>query len=437
MKSELQNRAADWINTKAETVNDPYPLWEDLRSQCPIIQEPDHGVWLVSSYQDCRAIARDQQNWSSFLAAKGPLRGENIPSVNRARQHIQSVCKGEPTTASTRDLLAAALKDQNDRLQHNDPPDYLQYRGLINRWFTPKRVLDLEPRVREVTQNLIDDFSNQKSSVEFLTAFAGPLPGTIIADLLNVPADLRNEFIEWDNIFAGNTLLHEGQIEDTGGHFQRRERISAWFTQVVQERRNNPGTDLISELVTTRMDNGSYLDDKYAEVIAHTFHVGGQETTSKFFTSSALILATDMELQNILRNDPDLIPSFVEEALRIQSPTQGLFRVALKEIEINGTIFPSGALVQLLWGSANRDERTFADSKTINLKRPNLRSHLAFGHGIHLCPGNHLARLEARVAFEELLSRTKLITLSKNNSFAYMPSHIMRGLKELNLNIEF
>jgi len=172
-------------------------------------------------------------------------------------------------------------------------------------------------------------------------------------------------------------------------------------------------------------------------VIAHTFHVGGQETTSKFFTSSALILATDMELQNILRNDPDLIPSFVEEALRIQSPTQGLFRVALKEIEINGTIFPSGALVQLLWGSANRDERTFADSKTINLKRPNLRSHLAFGHGIHLCPGNHLARLEARVAFEELLSRTKLITLSKNNSFSYMPSHIMRGLKELNLNIEF
>ena len=208
------------------------------------------------------------------------------------------------------------------------------------------------------------------------------------------------------------------------------------MAEAITQRRQQPGSDLISQLVTSQLDSGEVLTDDHARQIAFTFHVGGQETTSKLLTSSMRLLASDPELQSTLRTEPELIPAFVEEALRVQSPTQGLFRVARVDTEVNGTHYPAGALVQLLWGSANRDADVFDNPDVIDLDRPNLRSHLAFGHGMHLCPGNHLARLEARVAFEELLERTTTIELAASNTFDYMTSHVMRGLRRLDMVID-
>lgn len=435
MSAELERRCAAWIDADPAVVDDPYPLWADLREQCPVIQEPGHGVWLVSRYEDCQAIARDATTWSSVLAAKGPIRGEDLPSVNAMRAHIRAIARGEPVTGDVGALIDAALGDQSDRLQHNDPPSYPAYRGLVSRWFTPGRVAALEPRVREVTGALIDAFP-RSGVVEFLTAFAGPLPGTIIADLLDVPDEHRADFIEWDNVIAGNTPLFESRDAEGRARFDRTRRVHDWLARAVVERRDQPGSDLISRLVTSRLDNGELPTDRHARQIAFTFHVGGQETTSKLLTSAMRLLAADPDLQATLRAEPALIPAFVEEALRIQSPTQGLFRVARTATAVNGTRYPAGALVQLLWGSANRDPEVFDNPDVIDLDRPNLRAHLAFGHGIHLCPGNHLARLEGRVAIEELLDRTSTISLADTNRFSYMTSHVMRGLTRLDVAID-
>lgn len=433
MIDDLHSRAAGWIDTDPEVVNDPYPLWEDLREQCPILHEPGHGVWLVSRYEDCQTIARDSATWSSILAAKGPIRGEPGEHMDLMRSQLAAVAQGKPCEGDIDQLIDAALREQSDRLQHTDPPGYQRYRSLISRWFTPGRVAALEPRVREATADLITRFPDS-GSFDFLRGFAGPLPGTIIADLLGVPAHIRADFVEWDSVFAGNTKLQEDP-ERLAASMARRERVLSWLAAAVVERRQSPGDDLVSELVSATLDDGELITDTHAKMIAHTFHIGGQETTSKLLTSSARIVAADGELQSTLRQEPALVPAFVEEALRIQSPTQGLFRVARTDTEVSGQSFPAGAMVQLLWGSANRDSSVFDHADRIDLERPNLKSHLAFGHGIHLCPGNHLARLEARVAFEELLARTEHIGLASSNTFEYMPSHVMRGLSQLDLEI--
>ena len=158
MSAELERRCAAWVDADPTVVDDPYPLWADLREKCPVIQEPGHGVWLVSRYEDCQAIARDATTWSSVLAAKGPIRGEDLPSVDAMRAHIRAVAQGDRVTGDVSALIDAALRDQSDRLQHNDPPSYPAYRSLISRWFTPGRVAALEPRVREVSGVLIDAF---------------------------------------------------------------------------------------------------------------------------------------------------------------------------------------------------------------------------------------------------------------------------------------
>lgn len=431
---ELARRCAAWIDADAAEVDDPYPLWAALREQCPVLKEPGHGVWLVSRYEDCQAIARDATTWSSILAAKGAIRGEDRPSADAVRAYVRQVAAGREPDGDISALIDEALSEQSDRLQHNDPPTYPAYRSLVSRWFTPGRVAALEPRVREVAGSLIEAFPAD-GAVEFLTAFAGPLPGTIIADLLDVPPDHRADFIEWDSAVAGNTPLFESSSDATNERLERSRRVHDWLASAVRDRRERPGSDLISLLVTSSLDNGELLSDVHARQIAYTFHVGGQETTSKLLTSGVRLLAADAELQSLLRAEPDLIPAFVEEALRIQSPTQGLFRVARTETEVNGVRYPAGALVQLLWGSANRDAAVFDHPDEIDLGRPNLRSHLAFGHGIHLCPGNHLARLEARVALEELLTRSAWLDLAESNTFEYMTSHVMRGLERLDLVI--
>jgi cytochrome P450 family 150 subfamily A5 len=433
----LEARAAAWIDGDASIVNDPYVLWSDLRARCPVVHEPGHGVWLVSRYDDCRAISRDSQTWSSILAAKGPIRSERRASAQAVCEYVRAVGEGESPEDDISVLIDAALHEQDDQLQHNDPPSYARYRSLISRWFTPARVSALEPLVRSTAIELIDAMlagrdGDPTEATEFLSAFAGPLPGTIIAELLDVPGETRDDFIEWDKEVHGNTQL----FEDSAGvaaYDERARRIGRWLGDAVNRRRIEPGDDLISELVSTPLDDGTMLGDDHARAIAHTFHVGGQETTSKLLTSAMRLVAADPELQSTLRADPALIPAFVEEALRIQSPTQGLFRVARVDTEVGGTSFPAGALVQLLWGSANRDEATFPEPDRVVLDRANPRSHLAFGHGIHLCPGNHLARLEARVAFEELLARTADIELDASNTFEYMSSHIMRGLRRLDV----
>jgi cytochrome P450 len=430
---DLACRAAAWIDADQHIVDDPYPLWRELRAACPVIHEPGHGVWLVSRYDDCRSIARDTATWSSVLAAKGLLRGEDIPEVERLRDHLRSVAQDGCPAADTSALIDDALLVQADRLQHNDPPLSGEYRGLVNRWFTPARVAALEPRIRSVAAALTDALDTAPLECEFLSAFAGPLPGTVIADLLDVPAAMRAEFVEWDKEVHGNPRLFEGG--DTTGHEDRSARIHAWFRQAMQDRRDAPGDDLISELVGSTLTNGEPVDPRHALVVVHTFHVGGQETTSKLLTSAMRLLASDDALQSTLRSQPDLIPAFVEEALRVQSPTQGLFRVARRAARVGDVELPAGAVVQLLWGSANRDEDVFERPDEILLDRSRRPPHLAFGHGIHLCPGNHLARLEARVAFEELLARTTWIEPAASNTFEYMSSHIMRGLRRLDLLI--
>ena len=208
----------------------------------------------------------------------------------------------------------------------------------------------------------------------------------------------------------------------------------------IAARRADPTDDMISTLVTARTRDDEVLDDRAVLGLLLLFLGGGQETTGKAITNGVRLLAERPDLQADLRARPERIGGFVEELLRFEPPVKGIFRIATRDTEIGGVAVPEGSFVQVMWGSGNRDEAAFDDPDVFDAerfaeRRPD-RPILTFGHGIHLCPGAPLARLQPRIVFEELLRRFRSITLAPDNEFRYFRSQILRGLAGLWVDLE-
>ena len=201
------------------------------------------------------------------------------------------------------------------------------------------------------------------------------------------------------------------------------------FRELIADRRHTPGDDMISTLVATELDDDAVLG------LIMLFLGGGQETTAKALTTSVRVLGGDHDLQRRLREQPDDLPAFIEEALRWDNPVRGIFRQAVRDTSIGGVEVPEGALVQLVWSSGNRDETVFEDADVFDPDRVRPRPILSFGHGIHLCVGAHLARLQLRVGLEALLARFD-VSLVDGQPFPYFRSQVLRGLSELWVDLE-
>jgi cytochrome P450 len=282
-------------------------------------------------------------------------------------------------------------------------------RALVSKAFTPRRVTALEPRVRETVRKLLDAAAGD-GRTDLMHDFALPLPNAIISELIGIPQERRAAFLEHTE-----ALIRVGADAKQG--IQRPAAgIYAEYAKLLAERRAEPRDDLMSALLAAEID-GRRLDDDELLGFCFLLVVGGSDTTTNLIGNALVLLAEHPEQRALVASDPTRIPGALEETLRYESPTQNQPRRPIRDVERNGVVIPEGARLLLLLGSANRDPRAFDDADRFDVTRE-IEWHLAFGRGVHHCLGSALARMEARVALEELLARYPGYALAEPTSWA-------------------
>jgi cytochrome P450 len=368
-------------------------------------------------------VYRDVATFSSCNSVTGPFPGFGVP--------LEGDDVGD-LIEQHRDELPFS-----DQLPTFDPPKHTAHRGLTLRLLTPRRLQENEPAIWRLADRQIDEFVH-RGSCDLVADFASPFAMLVIAELLGVPEGDQPDFRDR---LARTTGFGTGE-DRTMAHAPL-EFLYDTFTSYVEERRRSPRDDVL-----TRMAQATYPDGSVPEVIdvvrvAANLFAAGQETTVRLLGSAFQVLAEHPDLQELLRSEHDRIPNFVEEVLRIESPIKGDFRLARVPATVGGVDIPAGTTVMLLNGAANRDPRRFDRPAEFDADRPNAREHLAFGHGIHFCPGAPLARTEARIAVQRMLERTSGIRIADEHHgpagarrFRYVPTYMLRGLQALHLEFE-
>ena len=408
-----------------ELVDDPYPYFEALRAQCPVKREPHHGVVMVTGYDEAVQVFNDTDTFSSCTAVTGPFPGFPVP------------LEGDDVSE-----LIERHRDElpmSDQLPTLDPPVHTAHRALLMKLITPRRLKENEGAMWHIADRLLDSWL-QGGEGEFINGFAAPFTLRVIADLLGVPEEDREDFAQ--------ALQHGppgggGAIGDTGDKTLAKNPLDYLyerFSAYIEDRRRNPRDDVLTGLATATFPDGTVPDVLDACRVASNLFAAGQETTVRLLGSALKRLADDTGLQAMLRQERDLVPNFIEETLRFESPIKGDFRLSRVPTTVGGVEIPAGTTVMVVNGAANRDPRHFEDPQTFDVRRKNARHHMAFGRGIHTCPGAPLARAEARVAIERLLDRTTEIRISERvhgpagaRRYRYIPTYILRGLTHLHL----
>ena len=403
---------------------DPYPYFEHLRSKCPITPLAQQGVLAVTGYDEASDVYRDPDTFSSCNSVVGPFAVFPVP------------LEGDDIGA-----VVDAYRDQlpmNEHMVTMDPPQHTWERALLMRLLTPKRLKENEEFMWQLAERQLDEFIAD-GKCEFIGAYTQPFAMLVVADLLGVPDEDHRRFREWFGL-----ATNPGELG--GDQADQELNVLGWlddyFATYIEERRREPRADVLTELALAKYPDGSTPEVTSVVRTATFLFAAGQETTARLLATGLKHLAEHPELQDELRDHKDRIPEFVEEALRIESPVKADFRLAKRTTEIGGVEIPAGTPVMLLNGAANRDPRRFECPAEFRIDRPNVREHIAFGRGVHSCPGGPLARAEARISFERILDRMRDIRLSEEHHgppgarrFTYEPTWVLRGLHDL--HVEF
>ena len=312
-----------------------------------------------------------------------------------------------------------------------DPPRHRRARGFLEKLFTAARVRQMTPMIDRVAADLLDGLQ-ERTHVEFISEFAHPFPMYVIANLLGVPTSDLERFKEWsDAIVEPFSMMasRERRIECA----RLVVEMQHYFADMIESRRQRPGTDFISEAVTYRAEDGSAFDmQELMTIITIDLLASGNETTTAAIGSGLKLLMEDPGPIAAIHNKPALLSNLVEEILRLESPAQGMFRRVSQPIELGGKALKEGDLLNIRFGAANRDEQRFTKPSDIDLHRSKPGSHLAFGMGRHVCVGAALARRELISAFDALLARFEgFERLSGSSEPQYQPSFFGRNLESL------
>ena len=423
--SNPTSRVDDLIHREQSAIACPYPIFADLRSGGGVAWVESLGAWMITRYDDVRAILRDTERFSSLFPTGPAAGGEAL--MNGIMQLMQEPEMQAVLGSTTMQRGRAAV------LLNADPPEHRRQRRLVNPAFRPDRIRGMEPAIRATTERLLDDVCRdlrENGTVEIVSRFAVGLPMTIIALALGVPDDDLATFKRWSDDLVMPVGNHNPSTEQVRGFVLSTKAFNEYFLARVAERRVTPTDDILSDIANAEIDGEELSDDEQLGMLTQ-FLVAGNETTTKLITNTIRYLAEDPELQARVRADRSLVETLVEEMLRIEAPVGGLFRQAKVDVEINGPKIPAGDHLWLLFASANRDECKFAQPDRVDLDRTNVKEHLAFGNGEHFCPGAGLARTEARIAVDLLLDRLDDISLAPGNDFEFEDSFVLRGLKRL------
>ncbi len=407
-----------------EALQCPFPHYAKMRAAGPVHHVESIAAYLVTSHELILEVLRDPVTFSSvfpskFAKAGVALRQEDLDALTAV------IAEGYPRVPT---LISA------------DPPAHTRYRRLVSKAFSAKAIAELEPVVRAITTKLIDAWADS-GEIEFVGEFAVPLPMEVIAKALNVPDDRLGDFKRWsDDTVAGvgaNPPLERRLAAERGIN-----ELQRYFADALEERRAHPQDDLLTHLLEASIDDDDpEITDKRPLDVPEMLSLiqqllsGGNETTTKMLAEMMRLLGEHPDQWERLKQGPSLVPRAVEESLRLASIAQGMWRITTRDVELGGVAIPKGSRVVPVYASANRDESIFADPDAFDPARANLTDHVAFGKGTHFCVGAALARLEARVALEELVRRVESFTLSDNNTYEYNPSFLVRGLLALHLDV--
>ncbi len=371
----------------AELRANPYPFYEELRRKDPVHRMRLQDAWVLTDYDDVDMVLRDSRRFGNEGREFG-----YIPQV------------------SMLDL---------------DPPEHTKIRGLVSHGFTPRAVAALESRIRKAVDGLLDNVEG-KARFDLIAELAFPLPVIVIAEMLGVPPEDREQFNEWSNVVSltVDPLLSQQQIGEVR---QAVGEVFAYFEAVAEERRQEPRDDLVSALVTAEVD-GERLDRDDLLINLLLVLVAGNETTRNLIGNGTLALLRNPDELRRLGEAPALLNGAIDELLRFDSPVQLDSRIAREPVELRGRRIAPGQRLICLLGAANRDPEVFPDADRLDVGR-SAGNHLAFGRGVHYCLGAPLARLEARVAFEALLPRLRGLRLAEEPR--YRDQVTLRGLESL------
>jgi cytochrome P450 len=382
---------------------------------------------MVTGFDEAVAVYTDTASFSSCNSPTGPLPGFPVP------------LDGDDVTE-----LIEQHRDElpfSDQILTFDPPVHTAHRGLLMRLITPKRLRENEESMWQLADRRIDEFAD-RGACELIGEYGQPFAMLVIADLLGVPEEDQREFQDQLGPGRGNRTGTVGATDREMAHSPL-EFLYEKFSGYIEERRREPRHDVLTGMATATFPDGSTPDALDVARIAANLFAAGQETTVRLFGTALQRIGEDHDLQQLLRERRDLIPNFVEECLRIESPVKGDFRLARVTTDVGGVTVPAGSTVMVVNGAANRDPRHFECPADFDVERANARQHLAFGRGPHICPGAPLARAEGRITVERLLDRMDDIRISEtehgpagNRRYDYVPTYILRGVSRLHLEFD-
>ncbi len=393
----------------------PYDAYATLRRECPVYRMPSTGHYVVTTYTDLQEVLRRPDIFSSEIPLKNRRPGGPNPDVAAVYREDG----WEPTIT----------------LQRTDPPVHHRYRQYIDRTFTASRVRKLAPYIDAMVTELIDKFIDD-GQVEFVSEFAVALPCLIIADQFGVARADAPKLKYWSDAAMealGLMISPEREVECAHIAVEAQHYFAAQF----EARQKHPRDDMMSDLVRPTADSDDPMSmQELLDMMSQLLNGGNQTTTSSLAVGLKLLIENPAQMA-LLRDDPSLIRNFVEEVLRFETPVQGLFRIATQDTTLGGTAIPEGAMILLLYGSANRDEDKFDRHADFDIRRRNAGAHLAFGAGAHFCPGAMLARQEMASSFKALLARMDNIQFADGmNQFEFLPSLVHRNLKNLHITFD-
>jgi cytochrome P450 len=389
-------------------VSNPYDAYRRMRNEAPVAFNGETGQFVITRYDDVNSLLRDKRLGRTYL-------------------HVASHEEfGRPADPEMQqpfwDLVRNGMLDR-------EPPDHTRLRRLVSKTFTPRMIEGLRPRMEALATQLVEQLLDATANggvADLKAIVAEPLPVAVIADMLGVPEEDRHHLRPWSADIVGMYELNPG--DETA---QRAVRACIEFTDylvgLARERKRNPKDDLITALANVVDEGETLTEGELVGTCALLLNAGHEATVNTTVTGWNALFNNPDQLHRI-KDDHALIPSAVEELMRFDTPLQMFERWVLEDIEVQGVPIPRGYEVALIYGSANRDERQFADPDTLDVGRSH-NPHITFGAGIHFCLGAPLARLELQTSFRTLLERIPTIKAVQPASWA--PGYITRGLSEL------
>ncbi|QIS13692.1 cytochrome P450 family protein [Nocardia arthritidis] len=389
----------------------PHAIYDELRAEGPVhhvILPTGLPAWLVVEYDAVREVLRN-------------------PTVRKDPYSPEGIAAREAASGLT--VSDAVVRKLNNHMLNADPPTHTRLRKLVTPAFAPARMEELAPRIRAITDELLDRIAGTTGTVDLLGEFAFPLPVTVICELLGLPVEDRDDFREWSAAVIDSPAVHKDEVERVT------VTMIEYFERLIARRRvEGLGDDLVSQLIAAT-DDGDRLNDE--ELISTIFLilVAGHETTVNLIGNTVLTLLSDPARYRAVHDNPDAVPQLIEEMLRYNGPVNiATWRYTTEPITLGGTEIPAGELVLAALGSANHDEHRYADAAEFDPAR-GAANHVAFGYGIHFCLGAGLARMEGRIAITQLVQRFPDMRLAADADPRWRESTLIRGLHDLRVEL--